>query len=1196
METALESPGPVPDTPTDADDGLYPCKGCGEILEEGKAFELAGNRWHIDCFRCNTCGTLLDSDANLLLLGDGSLICNNCTYSCSACGNKIEDLAILTGQEAFCAQCFKCRNCKKKIENLRYARTSQGIFCMQCHESLMARRRKKSRASGRAPSANSANSNPTVLDKSLPALPPGAVPAGALAEASNSPASFNSETPTERSPAMRQPVSMKSSDLRKETSAMGFDKLDDFKENLGFTDDRSGSHRLSHMSLHSNGSQGDDDNYIPVTLDTRPRPPPPFRTASNENRPHQQPVSNGSRERERERARDFGDLVAGSAPRSGSMERGQVSPHIMQQAMTRQPSTDRTTGLRRRNGSIKVGSPNLNDSNSNSPAERKPASPSSADTSEEQFILHDVPNKARRRSSGSKRGSKASNGHATSPNMTLAGQTEGSAVRQQETFFESPAPSLPSRNVSARRRSPLSRAPSGPTQDTLLRERPQRTDSLERSQKPVPNQAIPRKQLPRAETANAGQTQAAEAYPPEPSAHEPKGAPATAGKTLNDDTFEPPPRSSSRPTPTAGLSSAAMDARAGAHHDFTSPREAPQPPPNKHKPNESVSSIQSETFIVRDTGTPISHGPTYFIDAGAEDEFGRMGPEDGMDHGMFRKVSKVMRHGRSYSDKAGSSGSPRFPKSSRNGSIDISSPMIGSNENNDDSVQLRNKLRHSQQRIMELESEKNALQEQVNGAENIRQVNTELREKRSTMTFLDTQREMIMRELETMTDQLAKAKDAKGPVNIDAIKNDALRDFASQLQRLKESLSGQIESLMEQKNKLTDEITNLIQMKEKGNQEYESVQSKNQQLREHNAQLVASIQEMYRNQKQPPGNGLGISTVPATGIYNPNVTDKQGLATSLADDSTSDLKTSLGLDRSNNVSQISGETAISGEPARYVVEGPRVVDMRKGQPKKFSWKKGSENMAKNVKKGFKGAFASAQAPPTLREESFSEPVPYGQLQAGDAPTMGERPVGQRNGIEANRNPSAQAWGFLGQKGPNTSAPRSTSSSTMNQGAPPHELFGSDLSARCEHEGRVIPTIITRCIEEVELRGMDVEGIYRKSGSYSQIKLVNAGFEKETKFDISDEDLDIHAVTSAMKQYLRKLPMPLITYEAYDHLIGAAEAVPERGEGVLVEGCSKGISVLPEHHKNTLELLIGHLARVIERERENKVRFQTRVSN
>jgi hypothetical protein len=137
-------------------------------------YNLAGNRWHIDCFRCNTCGTLLDSDANLLLLGDGSLICNNCTYSCSACGNKIEDLAILTGDQAFCANCFRCRNCKRKIDNLRYARTSQGIFCMSCHESLMARRRKNKKASRNPTPASNG------LNKSLPDLPRHEIPQSAF--------------------------------------------------------------------------------------------------------------------------------------------------------------------------------------------------------------------------------------------------------------------------------------------------------------------------------------------------------------------------------------------------------------------------------------------------------------------------------------------------------------------------------------------------------------------------------------------------------------------------------------------------------------------------------------------------------------------------------------------------------------------------------------------------------------------------------------------------------------------------------------------------------------------------------------------------------------------------------------------------------------------------------------------------------
>ena len=174
----------------------------------------AGNRWHIDCFRCNTCGTILDSDANLLLLGDGSLICNNCTYSCSVCNNKIEDLAILTGDQAFCATCFKCRNCKKKIENLKYARTSQGIFCMECHESLMQRRRKKSQknASSRHKHPQQPPNHTMLLHKSLPSLPPSAVNQSTFSTDNESPPSESySETPTELPPtAHKMPSNLRS--------------------------------------------------------------------------------------------------------------------------------------------------------------------------------------------------------------------------------------------------------------------------------------------------------------------------------------------------------------------------------------------------------------------------------------------------------------------------------------------------------------------------------------------------------------------------------------------------------------------------------------------------------------------------------------------------------------------------------------------------------------------------------------------------------------------------------------------------------------------------------------------------------------------------------------------------------------------------------------------------------------------------
>jgi hypothetical protein len=79
-------------------------------------------------------------------------------------------------------------------------------------------------------------------------------------------------------------------------------------------------------------------------------------------------------------------------------------------------------------------------------------------------------------------------------------------------------------------------------------------------------------------------------------------------------------------------------------------------------------------------------------------------------------------------------------------------------------------------------------------------------------------------------------------------------------------------------------------------------------------------------------------------------------------------------------------------------------------------------------------------------------------------------------------------------------------------------------------------VVTRCIEEVELRGMDIEGIYRKTGGNSQVKLIQEGFDRTEDFDISDPALDITAVTSVLKQYFRRLPNPLLTFDVYDRIL------------------------------------------------------------
>ncbi|TKA74634.1 hypothetical protein B0A55_05960 [Friedmanniomyces simplex] len=113
--------------------------------------------------------------------------------------------------------------------------------------------------------------------------------------------------------------------------------------------------------------------------------------------------------------------------------------------------------------------------------------------------------------------------------------------------------------------------------------------------------------------------------------------------------------------------------------------------------------------------------------------------------------------------------------------------------------------------------------------------------------------------------------------------------------------------------------------------------------------------------------------------------------------------------------------------------------------------------------------------------------------------------------------------------------------------------------------------------------MEVEGIYRKSGGSGQVKAVQQGFEKDGNHDISDPDLDIHAVTSALKQYFRRLPTPLITYDVYEFLLEAGQTADKE---MLAYNLRAAVAELPEHHRNCLEYLVQHLARVMAQGGEN----------
>ena len=550
---------------------------------------------------------------------------------------------------------------------------------------------------------------------------------------------------------------------------------------------------------------------------------------------------------------------------------------------------------------------------------------------------------------------------------------------------------------------------------------------------------------------------------------------------------------------------------------------------------------------------------------------------------VLRKVSNAVKHGRSFSDRGLNSAG----KSSANGAPEISSPMtissplLYSPTNKENAEQLAVQLRRAQQRIAELESEVSRVEEKVNSSAEIKAANNELREKRTTMVVLDTQREMVVRELEVMTEHLSRAKDSSQPLDLSSLKSGVLKDFAESLQKLKDQMSAQIEDLMHKRNQLTEEIGNLIQMKDKGFQEYESLSNKNAQLQQMNNQILQNIQEVYRSHRGPNGsaaapNGLGIYHPGA-----PGTTDIRDLNLASADSSMANLMES------------------KAEPVA-VVAAPTVVDVRKGQAlKKFDWRKGGDKLAKNVTKGLKGAFNSE------RRKDGEGPYNIGMPYDATKQAVGgsdQSSLNSRSGLDASRAGPA-AFGLFSQKNgtlkPGVATMKDMSNNSLNAADASSEftnqghrhvdanfvkvLFGSELEARCDYEKSVIPGIVSRCIVEVESRGMDMEGIYRKSGGAGQVKIVQQGFEKDNNYDISDPDLDIHSVTSALKQYFRKLPTPLITFDVYDALLEAGALKDKEKQALSLR---VAVAELPEHHRDCLEYLIQHLSRVMAQEAEN----------
>ncbi|KAM7407429.1 hypothetical protein PAMA_003245 [Pampus argenteus] len=104
-----------------------------------------------------------------------------------------------------------------------------------------------------------------------------------------------------------------------------------------------------------------------------------------------------------------------------------------------------------------------------------------------------------------------------------------------------------------------------------------------------------------------------------------------------------------------------------------------------------------------------------------------------------------------------------------------------------------------------------------------------------------------------------------------------------------------------------------------------------------------------------------------------------------------------------------------------------------------------------------------------------------------------------------------------------------------------KVYSCDLTTLVKAYNTARPMVVDMCIREIESRGLKSEGLYRISGFSDSVEEVKMAFDKAgEKTDISVNAYeDINIITGALKLYLRDLPVPIISYDAYPRFIEAA---------------------------------------------------------
>ncbi|XP_036958378.1 rac GTPase-activating protein 1-like [Acanthopagrus latus] len=122
----------------------------------------------------------------------------------------------------------------------------------------------------------------------------------------------------------------------------------------------------------------------------------------------------------------------------------------------------------------------------------------------------------------------------------------------------------------------------------------------------------------------------------------------------------------------------------------------------------------------------------------------------------------------------------------------------------------------------------------------------------------------------------------------------------------------------------------------------------------------------------------------------------------------------------------------------------------------------------------------------------------------------------------------------------------------------------------------IPALVIYCIKEIEHRGLNEVGLYRVSGQERMVKELKEKLIRGKTLPPLNKIDDINVITGVLKDFLRSLPEPLLTFHLNKAFMEAAEIQDDDNSLAMLY---QNISELPQPNRDTLACLMIHLQKV-----------------